>query len=433
MRQGVQDLRYLAELARGGRGTRRQLEELRQRRLALVLQSAATRVPYYRSKLKPSYVFRHPKDVSGILSEIPVSRKEDLRQRRATELLDELCNPRRRLTAYTTTGSTGVPFTVFKSPLEDLVAHFLRWRVVRGYGLRRGSTILRLPAGRRRPRYWGLAGLLGGYRNVDLNLTDPPKDIASEIRKEKPTVVIGNAGVLARVGRELREEGALEPVPDFVVASAEVLTPSMREMITRGFGCRVFDSYNCVEAMHPVAWECPETGLFHVGDDSVIVEVLQGGRPASEGEEGEVVLTSLLSRAMPVIRWSQGDLAVPGPATCPCGSPYSTLRRITGRMTDYLQLADGRELFASALAYVLHRSAGWILQYQIIQETRTLIRLRASTCRQPGDLELNSLRMELERLTGPGTVVRVELCRQLEPEAGGKFRVLWSRLRSPYD
>jgi phenylacetate-coenzyme A ligase PaaK-like adenylate-forming protein len=63
------------------------------------------------------------------------------------------------------------------------------------------------------------------------------------------------------------------------LCGAERLTPPLRRRIETGFNAVVRDFYGCHEC-NLVAWECPESGLLHTSDDSVIVEVLRDGRPA---------------------------------------------------------------------------------------------------------------------------------------------------------
>jgi phenylacetate-CoA ligase len=426
----VNDLHYLFSLIRNPLASAETLRGMRRSRLRQVLAAAQRDVPYYREQFARAGIDPAHLDPARALRQIPVSRKEMLRR---VDRVD-LCSERQRrahLHPYSTTGSTGVPFTVLKSRLEESLALFLRWRVARYFGLKRGSTIFRLTSGMRRPGYWSALRHFRLYRDIDVRLTDPPAEIADALRRSNANVVMGNAGVLTRVARELMQR-PLEKIPDFVVSSAELLTPPMRAILGAAFRCPVFDSYNCVETMHPVAWECRETGLYHVADDAVDVEVLDDGAPVREGEEGEVVITSLIGFAMPVIRWSQGDRAELGPSRCPCGSPFSTLRGIKGRMTDYLRLPDGTEMFASVLAYALHRNSDWILQYQLVQETTARIRLRVSTLRDPEAAEVASLKTEMEKLLPSEVTVEIELVDDLEPEKHGKFRVLMSRIDSPY-
>jgi phenylacetate-CoA ligase len=73
----------------------------------------------------------------------------------------------------------------------------------------------------------------------------------------------------------------------------------------------------------------------------VIVEVLRGGRPARPGETGEVVVTNLHSRAMPLIRYATGDVVTaPSPAR-DAAMPITMLPRIEGRTSDVLITTDG--------------------------------------------------------------------------------------------
>ena len=75
-----------------------------------------------------------------------------------------------------------------------------------------------------------------------------------------------------------------------------------------------------------------------------MVELLRNGRAAEVGESGEVVITSLHSYAMPLIRFALGHVAVRGPTPCPCGQPFATLQAVEGRMVDFFRLPGGQWL-----------------------------------------------------------------------------------------
>ncbi len=128
MRHEIHQLTFLARLVLNRSGSTSAIEKLRSSRLERLLRSASAHVPYYRESFPKGPTITEESDARSILARIPVSRKVDLRQRATRELLDSRWSAA-KLRTYTTTGSTGVPFTIFKSPVEDLVALFLRWRV----------------------------------------------------------------------------------------------------------------------------------------------------------------------------------------------------------------------------------------------------------------------------------------------------------------
>jgi hypothetical protein len=97
-----------------------------------------------------------------------------------------------------------------------------------------------------------------------------------------------------------------------------------------------------VEEMGHVAWECARGGGLHVAADCGIFEVLEGDEPVPPGEEGDLVVTSLFGRTMPLIRYRIGDRVAVDPDPCPCGSAFPRFRRIVGRADDLLELPDGR-------------------------------------------------------------------------------------------
>lgn len=409
------------------------LEQRQNARLARLLQDAHSHVPYYRKMLLELGI--SPASIRGAedLRLLPVSEKRVLRQLPPSDLLSSRFRSE-QLLRYKTTGSTGVPFEVLKSKPEVRVAMALRGRVLHYFGLRMRDKVLRLTSGTPRPWSWRALEWVGVYPGISASLTEPPQLLAKLIRKERPAVILGNPAVLTMIAQEMAGNGgSLESPPRFVVCGAEVLTPGMRRKLEEVFRCPIYDSYNCVETMHPVAWQCRQTGLYHVSEDALIMEVLKEGEPVGKGEEGEAVITSLVSRAMPIIRHAQGDLVVRGPSPCPCGCPLSTLVSINGRMTDYLFLPGGRQVFASALAYIFHRNADWILQYELVQESLSSIVLRASTLRQPQEAETESLLRDCRGVLGEGVQMRIKLVEGFGPRGAAKFRVLRTALGSPYD
>lgn len=146
------------------------------------------------------------------------------------------------------------------------------------------------------------------------------------------------AGMLAKLAID---RGLFLPLEQ-VISQSERVTPSQRQRCQQAFGARIIDRYSCEEAGW-IAFQCPEYGRLHVVNPSVLLEIVdEESRPCEKGEIGKVLLTSLHSYAMPIIRYDLGDLAEWG--SCECGCTWPVLGRLWGRTRHQLQLRNGQTI-----------------------------------------------------------------------------------------
>jgi hypothetical protein len=222
---------------------------------------------------------------------------------------------------------------------------------------------------------------------------------------------------VARVA-ELLGDGGDGARPRLVVVGGEVLTPLMRQQIRAAFGAPVREWYGSHE-FNLLAWECDETGLLHVCDDAVVVEIVRDGRPVTVGQRGEVVVTGLHSFAMPFIRYRLGDVATRGPDRCPCGAPFSTLASIQGRMHDWLVLANGRAVHPYEVLLELYDAFPWCGQYQVVQERVGHVRILLSPRRPPPPAATGRLAARISARLGGLAAVSIDLVPDMRPASTG--------------
>jgi phenylacetate-CoA ligase len=128
---------------------------------------------------------------------------------------------------------------------------------------------------------------------------------------------------------------------------AEPHTEAMRQEIENLYGIKAFNSYGLSEICGPgVAFECPRQNGLHVWEDHVYPEIIDPdtGRVLPEGEEGELVLTTLGHDAMPLVRYRTRDLTRFLKGRCPCGRTHRRIDRIKGRSDDML-IINGVNIF----------------------------------------------------------------------------------------
>jgi phenylacetate-CoA ligase len=155
---------------------------------------------------------------------------------------------------------------------------------------------------------------------------------------------------------------------------AETLSPALRAAAEAHFGAVVKDCYSSEECGY-IAVECPDSGLYHIMSEALVVELVDDrGAPCREGEEGRLLLTDLHNLAMPMIRYEIGDRAVAG-GPCPCGRGLPTLARILGRERNLVMKPDGTTGWP-VVGFRGYREIAPIVQFQLVQTSREEIEVR---------------------------------------------------------
>jgi len=158
-----------------------------------------------------------------------------------------------------------------------------------------------------------------------------------------PSYALLLASVFTETGVDPRRDTKLR----IAFIGAEPHSEKMRRKIEEFYGFRAFNSYGLSEMNGPgMAFECPEQNGMHIWEDNYIVEIIDPVtlKPVPEGEEGELVTTTLLREGMPILRYRTKDLTriIPGP--CPCGRTHRRIERIKGR-TDDMMIIKGVNIF----------------------------------------------------------------------------------------
>jgi phenylacetate-CoA ligase len=144
--------------------------------------------------------------------------------------------------------------------------------------------------------------------------------------------------------------------------------PAVRARVEEAWGARCFDHAGATE-VGAYAFSCEARDGLHVNEEEFIVEILdEEGRPVSEGERGELVLTNLGRAGWPVIRYRTGDLAVAGPRGCGCGR---TLLKLPGGLVgraDDLMIVRGVNVYPSAIEAIVHEFE--VAEFRMVRSCR---------------------------------------------------------------
>jgi len=172
------------------------------------------------------------------------------------------------------------------------------------------------------------------------------------------------------------EEMGVDPRNDtqlrIAFLGAEPHSEKTREKIEGFYGIKAYNSYGLSEMDGPgVAFECQRQNGMHVWEDNFIVEIINPDtlEPVPDGEEGELVLTTLLRDGMPILRYRTKDLTriIPGP--CECGRTHVRIERIKGR-TDDMLILKGVNIFPIQIEKKLMDVPGVGTNFLIILERK---------------------------------------------------------------
>ncbi len=152
------------------------------------------------------------------------------------------------------------------------------------------------------------------------------------------------------------------------IFGAEPWSEGMRRQIEAGLGLEAFDIYGLTELGGPgVAVECNRHDGLHVNEDHYHAEAIdpETGRPVADGEEGELVLTSLRREAAPVLRYRTRDRTILTREPCGCGSRFIRMHKVRGR-TDDMLIVRGENIFPAQLESILLEVEGLTANYQLV-------------------------------------------------------------------
>jgi phenylacetate-CoA ligase len=327
-----------------------ELRALQLDRLRWTLRHAYTNVPHYRTAFAAAGV--HPDDCKDVtdLAKFPLTSKADLRDNYPYGMF---AVPREQVVrVHASSGTTGRATVVGYTRDDVEVWATVMARSIRAAGGRAGH-ILHNAYG-----YGLFTGGLGAHYGAEkLGCTVVPvsggmtERQVTLIRDFRPDVIMVTPSYMLAIVDEMERQGD-DPAASslrFGIFGAEPWTNEMRAEMERRLGIDATDIYGLSEVVGPgVAQECVETkdGL-HIWEDHFYPEVIDPltGEVRPDGEEGELVFTSLTKQAMPVIRYRTRDLTrlLPGTART-----MRRMQKITGR-TDDMIILRGVNLFPTQI------------------------------------------------------------------------------------
>ncbi len=348
------------------------LEALQLERLNALLARVYANVPTYRTKFDEAGVAPVVSGLEG-LADLPFTVKDDLREAYPYGMF---AVPQSEIVrVHSSSGTTGqitvVGYTAADiSNWADLMARTIASaggaaddvvQIAYGYGLFTGGLGAHYGAERLGATAIPISG---GNTKRQVQVL---KDFGTTILACTPSYALLIGETAAEMGIDIRDL----PLKAGIFG-AEPWSESMRTQIEEILGLKAIDIYGLSEVMGPgVAAECTEQHGLHVNEDHFIIEILDPEtlRPVPDGEQGEVVFTTITKQGIPLVRYRTRDISRIVTGDCACGRTFRRMERITGR-TDDMLIIRGVNVYPSQIEQVLVGIPGVAPHYQVVLSKR---------------------------------------------------------------
>lgn len=421
LREGARFREIEREIDRTQWYSREQIASMQLERVKAVLRHAATNVPYYRDAFARGGI--NVEDVRTLqdVSRLPFLEKTTLKTTPERLVAENIKGKRLQVT---TSGSTGTPLVLTQNLDAVNRENAFIWRQLTWAGYRRGEPRAWLrgdmivPADCRKPPFWRMnAGermlMLSSYH---LSMNTAPSYV-SVLEKYDPVLIQAYPSAMAFLARYLQAKnqhyrGRLRSI---VMTSETLLAEDIR-VIEERFRCKVFEQYGSAERVTMI--QTCEHGSRHVDSDYGYTEFI----PMDDGRY-EIVGTGFNNALMPLIRYRSGDSVelFDDDRECPCGRKLPIVKKLHGRLDDYIKTPDGRRI--ARLGFVF-QGVAHIGEAQVVQNQIDTIVLRVVPAGELNESDRRQLIANARARLGSDIQIQIETVAAIERTRNGKLRTV---------
>lgn len=429
-RQTLREFRALQELSSLSPKALRQIVETRVHDL---LVFASARLPYYRDLVNRCKVDFHADSLLEELARLPVLQKPDVRANAERMVCRDVAGGARPHSSGGTTGDTLRFFIDGVRQAQDLAARLFMQSL---FGVEPGDRRLHVWGSPIETRGWRLKRWRDRMINEAIinafEMSPTQMDAHIErIRQFKPRVIYGYPTSLALLAAHARHHLTPEHVPwlRLVVMTGEEVTDDQRRVVHETFGVPVAAEYGSRE-VGLIAHECPR-GNLHIVWPHIHVEIASAGQLCPIGRPGDVLCTTLNTRAQPFIRYRLGDVGRLLEDACECGLPFPLMQLEGGKITGFVALEGGRLCHGAVTSHMLRGERG-IVEYKTHQTALNEFMVYLVVDETFDAQTPERIRQRYRTLFGPHVNVACRLVDRIPPDPSGKRRYVVSDVAPNY-
>lgn len=353
-------LDLLSQIQSTPRLGRAQVQEIQWQLLSTLLDHAQKNVPYYREMFRSLGI--QSRDVRNLndFSRLPILTKDIIRERQKELVREDV--PFDSFSKHHSGGSTGVPLTFYRERSYIDISEAGTFRTWMQCGWQPGEMVA---------FFWGADERLSKMPKWQFRLrqhmrrlyqfdsfSSGPQEMDEWLRiwpSLGARIARGYASTIARFSEHIEKSGKFITPLRGVFTTAEKLFPRQRDIISRVFGCKVYDCYGSSEVQN-IAAEC-RRGRMHVNADFVVLETEQSS-PGLADQAKPFLVTSLWNYAMPFIRYRNEDCGSLIEGDCDCGNSFALMELNISRVSDNFVLPNGRVVHGEFFTHLMYGSEG---------------------------------------------------------------------------
>jgi len=401
------------------------LAEQQWNKLKQMLTYAYTNCDYYKSLFLDNDITPEDIKLPSDLLQIPILTKKDVQAN--TERMISKRYEKSSLATSKTGGSTGVSLNLyFDKQCQEM----------RNAATIRSDRWANWDLGCKKAAIWGnppaFSTLKKWLRNalIDrllyLDTMDLNEESMSEFIKEynrlKPEVIFGHSHSIYIFASFVKKNNISIQPPKGIISTSMMLMPHERALIEGAFNCTVTDRYGC-EEVGVIACECEKHKGMHLNIDHLYTEFLkEDGTYAAPGEEGKIIVTDLINRGMPMIRYRVEDVGIPTDRQCSCGRGLPLMEKVAGRVADFLVRKNGSRVAGVSLVERTLTAVPGIEQMQIRQDTLDTIILNIVKMDTYDENSTRLLTQEFKSVFGDDINLDFNYIEKIPQEQSGKYR-----------
>lgn len=394
------------------------------------LMKRAYDIPFYRRRFEECHLtpadFRTAED----LVKFPVLTKAELRAW-MKELYDANPGTRDSWDATSTSGSTGVPLTLYQSQREHAFANASWIRILMSFGYRpfRGKMITFESSYRKeknqRDSILQKFGILRRRKLSEKRCEgEGMKEVIQELNSYAPDLICLRKNCIVRIALYAQQHHLEVRKPKWYIPVSEMVDEVTRKVLGETFGPNLVDCYGSDETGSCLV-KRPGNDYFDLCMDTHVVNIYDDKNRLADN--GRMILTPLYKKDFPLINYDIGDIA--------SSRNVNGLRRITtiqGRLNDMVRHADGSTSSVLELRKIPNGICG-VAQFRYVQDS--LQDLRVELVRDPGDTRMSREEIsdyfleKLKELYGDEFRLGVEWLDVIPPDPNGKLRCFVCNVR----
>ncbi len=254
------------------------------------------------------------------------------------------------------------------------------------------------------------------------SIFEPFENTLKEVINFSPAALYGSPSYFFQLGQIISKNKTILPSIKMIFTSSEYLQNNVRKFIKEVFNAELYDVYGSTE-FKEVAWECEKHEGYHINEDEVVIEILKDGKLAGPGVVGNIVITDLRNRAMPLIRYQMNDKGMLLEEKCSCGRTFAMMKPYAGRSSEYIILPNDQILSPYLFTTSIEMIEG-LNQYQIIQINKNKLHVDIVSDSEYFKNVSESVKNVLSGITNHSMEIEIGHQTRIDVEENGKFMVV---------